>query len=137
MFAKETKERLAAGGRKGKPGKGSTNLDDLTGKRRSTEATVVDGDGRVDVLSGNGRAVSVGELAALCLERIGTEATITCQPGRARPTASEVGRLQCDAQKAGQLLGWTPTWTLEEGLDAAIAFHRLAADPCGVGDYVL
>ena len=41
-----------------------------------------------------------------------------------RPEASEVERLVADASLARDTLGWSPTVTLEEGLERAIAFVR-------------
>ncbi len=86
---------------------------------------------------GTGRSVSIGELANLCVERIGSDAAVVSSSGRARPHASEVGRLRCDAAKANRLLGWSPQHTLEQGLDATIDFYRSAIDPSAVGEYVV
>ena len=86
---------------------------------------------------GTGQSVSIGELANLCVERIGSDAAVVSSSGRARPHASEVGRLRCAAAKANRLLGWSPQHTLEQGLDATIDFYRSAIDPSAVGEYVV
>ena len=65
---------------------------------------------------GQGEAVSVGDLAGLCLKVCGSSATITQDASRIRPDKSEVGLLLCNAAKAASLLGWSPRVTLEEGL---------------------
>jgi NAD dependent epimerase/dehydratase len=65
---------------------------------------------------GQGKAVSVGELARLCLQMAGSDAVLTSVPERQRPEKSEVGLLLCNAARARALLGWQPRVTLEEGL---------------------
>jgi nucleoside-diphosphate-sugar epimerase len=41
-------------------------------------------------------------------------------PSRLRPKNSEVERLWCDNTKAGELLNWTPTKSLDKGLTETI-----------------
>jgi NAD dependent epimerase/dehydratase len=65
---------------------------------------------------GQGKAISIGELAHLCLEIVGSKATIVKEKVRERPKKSEVELLICDPTKAKKLLNWSPKVSLEEGL---------------------
>ncbi|MBT7066019.1 MAG: NAD-dependent epimerase/dehydratase family protein [Verrucomicrobia bacterium] len=65
---------------------------------------------------GTNSAVSIGELAQLCLEVTGRQATIGEDPTRVRPAKSEVGHLQADPARAKRLLGWEPATALEDGI---------------------
>jgi NAD dependent epimerase/dehydratase len=65
---------------------------------------------------GQGKAISMGELAQRCLELVGSDARIVTVAERQRPEKSEVGALMCDASEARQLLGWEPKISLDQGL---------------------
>ena len=65
---------------------------------------------------GTGRAVSVGELFALCCRTVGVNARVRLDERRLRPERSEVELLLSDPGLAGKLLGWTPSVSLEEGI---------------------
>ena len=82
---------------------------------------------------GQGNAISVGDLAKLCLKVTGSRATIEQDAARVRPAKSEVGLLLCNADKARKLLGWEPKVTLEDGLARAAGYIRenLAAFKAG------
>lgn len=73
---------------------------------------------------GQGEAISVGELARLCLEIVGSNARIVCTADRQRPEKSEVGLLLCDPGKARQMLKWTPTVSLSDGLKRVADYLR-------------
>ena len=73
---------------------------------------------------GQGKAFSIGEIAALSLKIAGREATIVSSKRRLRPEKSEVGLLLCDATKAQALLGWTPQVSLERGLTMTAEYLR-------------
>jgi UDP-glucose 4-epimerase len=82
--------------------------------------------GRV-VQLGTGRAVSVAELFEAACRALAVEATIVEDAARLRPDASEVLVLQSDPSLAGELLGWRPSVSLEEGLRRTadwISAHR-------------
>ncbi len=70
---------------------------------------------------GQGAAVSMAELADLCIEVVGSNARVESDPLRFRPDGSEVQLLLCDRSKAERLLDWTPKVGLRDGL-------RLTAD---------
>ncbi|MBT3396640.1 MAG: SDR family NAD(P)-dependent oxidoreductase [Alphaproteobacteria bacterium] len=65
---------------------------------------------------GSGFEVSVGELAAMIAEVMGSNAEIILDPARVRPDASEVDRLLASNDKAKSLLGWAPDPGGREGL---------------------
>jgi NAD dependent epimerase/dehydratase len=71
---------------------------------------------------GSGRALSVAEIAALCMKVTGQEVEIDEDPDRVRPESSEVGLLLANSDKASRLLGWSPTVSLEEGLSIVAEF---------------
>jgi NAD dependent epimerase/dehydratase len=65
---------------------------------------------------GQGKEISIGELAQRCLKVTDSRAEIVTVAERRRPDKSEVGRLLCDPAKARRLLGWEPRVTLDDGL---------------------
>ena len=71
---------------------------------------------------GSGREISIGDLADLIISLSGCSAVIECEAQRLRPDSSEVERLLADADKARDVLGWEPEYTLEEGLEKTIAW---------------
>jgi UDP-glucose 4-epimerase len=73
--------------------------------------------GRV-VQLGTGRTVSVGDVVQICQQVTGTSATVVTDEERLRPKGSEVEILLSDPSLAAELLGWTPTTSLEDGLRA-------------------
>lgn len=77
---------------------------------------------------GRGEGISIGELADLILELCGSDARIESQPERLRPDKSEVQRLVCGNRKAADLLGWSPKYSLREGLEATIEWMRTNLD---------
>jgi NAD dependent epimerase/dehydratase len=86
-------------------------------------ATAAGVDGEV-VHLGTGRELSIGDLAALIAQRMGKEIRIESESLRQRPAASEVERLVASPEKAIRLLGWSPAWSLEEGVDKTIDWMR-------------
>jgi dTDP-glucose 4,6-dehydratase len=73
---------------------------------------------------GQGQAVSIGELARLCLRVVGSDAVLESEAQRQRPAKSEVELLMCNAARARALLGWQPQVTLEEGLRLTAEYLR-------------
>jgi NAD dependent epimerase/dehydratase len=65
---------------------------------------------------GQGNAVSMAEIAQMCLKVVGSSAEIISVSERQRPEKSEVGLLLCNPAKAQKLLGWEPKTSLEQGL---------------------
>jgi NAD dependent epimerase/dehydratase len=73
---------------------------------------------------GSGREISIGDLAQLIFQLIGSSARIRGEDVRRRPEASEVERLLCDQRKAKALLGWAPRISLEDGLARTIEWFK-------------
>ena len=65
---------------------------------------------------GTGRDISVGELAELAMAVLDRSATIRSSEERLRPPNSEVERLLSDPSRAKEVLDWTPSVCLEEGI---------------------
>ena len=64
--------------------------------------------------------ISVGDLTNLIAKLMSTEIEIETDERRQRPQKSEVERLWADNKKARELLGWSPKFTLKEGLKKTI-----------------
>lgn len=73
---------------------------------------------------GTGREVSIGKLAEMILEMMGTPLPVRNVDERVRPKGSEVDRLCADNSKAKRLLGWEPQYSLEKGLERTIEWLR-------------
>ena len=73
---------------------------------------------------GSGREISIGDLACLIADLVGTPITIECEDERLRPAQSEVDRLLADNSLARRLLAWEPKVSLEDGLQETIAWIR-------------
>src|SRR5262249_39189403 len=82
-----------------------------------------------------GLAVSIGELARMCLEVTGSTAGVVSTPERQRPDKSEVELLLCDASRARQLLGWVPRVSLREGVRRTADYLRRHLDSYSPKDY--
>jgi len=68
--------------------------------------------------------ISVGGLAEKLIQLIQPSAKIVTDHDRLRPTKSEVFRLLGSHQKICQLTGWTPSYNLDQGLQATIDWFR-------------
>jgi nucleoside-diphosphate-sugar epimerase len=76
-----------------------------------------------DVINiGNGKEISVGDLAQKIIQLTGKKAKIVADSARNRPEASEVYRLLADTAKAQRLTGWQPRYSLDEGLAETIGW---------------
>jgi UDP-glucose 4-epimerase len=73
---------------------------------------------------GTGEALSIGDLARLCMRIVGREIPVKVEEERLRSADSEVLALVSDNRLARQLCGWRPRIGLEEGLRRCIAFIR-------------
>ena len=65
---------------------------------------------------GSGHEISIGDLAHLIADVMGTEVSIETEEERLRPEDSEVDRLLADTSKLEALTGWTPPESGEAGL---------------------
>ena len=73
---------------------------------------------------GTGTTQSVGDIARMCMKVAGREAVIISDDARIRPDKSEVMALISDNRTARDLFGWTPRFSLEEGLHRCAVFVR-------------
>ena len=73
---------------------------------------------------GSGREISVGDLANLIADLVGSSINIVSDEQRVRPAKSEVERLLACHQKAEELLGWKPDVGLEKGLQETISWIK-------------
>jgi NAD dependent epimerase/dehydratase len=67
--------------------------------------------------AGNGAGITIGELANLILEIVGSKAEVVVDERRVRPEASEVFTLLADASRIRELTGWAPQVSLRDGLE--------------------
>lgn len=86
---------------------------------------------------GQGKEISVRDLAAKCLKALDSQAEIVISSDRQRPERSEVGQLLCDAAKARRLLGWEPKISLDEGLHRTAEYLRAHLTQYRTGDYLI
>jgi NAD dependent epimerase/dehydratase len=73
---------------------------------------------------GTGQTHTIGEMFAAACRALGVDASAELDPRRLRPDASEVEVLLSDPSLAGELLGWRPTVSLEEGLGRTAEWLR-------------
>jgi NAD dependent epimerase/dehydratase len=71
---------------------------------------------------GTGYGVTIGAIANLVQEIVGTNKTLVEDIERIRPEKSEVFKLICDNRKAKEVLDWEPKVSLREGLIQTINF---------------
>src|SRR5262245_57806602 len=69
---------------------------------------------------GSDSEISIGDLAGLIQELIGSKVAIVTDEARLRPSASEVERLRCHNGKIRALTGFTPQVALRDGLTRTI-----------------
>jgi UDP-glucose 4-epimerase len=77
---------------------------------------------------GTGSTCSIGEIVELCRQVTGSTAEVVTEEERVRPAGSEVEVLLSDPARAKELLGWTPTVSLEEGLRRTADWLRPRSD---------
>lgn len=81
---------------------------------------------------GSGHEISIGDTVKLVSKLTGKPLEVKTDEARLRPALSEVERLCCDNGKIRSLLGWKPSHTLEQGLEASIAWFT---DPANRSHY--
>jgi NAD dependent epimerase/dehydratase len=72
--------------------------------------------------AGSGQSITIGTLAALVLELLGSSAGIVEDASRVRPAASEVGELIADTTALREATGWAPQVPLRAGLAETITW---------------
>lgn len=68
--------------------------------------------------------ISIGDLGKLISKLMNVEIKMEVEKERQRPEKSEVERLWADTKKAKLLLGWSPKYTLEQGLEETIEWFK-------------
>lgn len=71
---------------------------------------------------GQGKGISIGDLARTIMNICGSNAQIHLENIRVRPKKSEVMELVCDNTKARELLGWRPKYSIRQGLEETVAW---------------
>ncbi len=84
---------------------------------------------------GVGQEISIGDLAERIRALMDADIEIVHDGQRDRPAGSEVERLRSDNSLAREVLGWTPSHTLDEGLQVTIEFLREHLDRYRVGTH--
>ena len=86
---------------------------------------------------GTGQEISIRDLAKLILKILDKDLPIESDDLRIRPENSEVERLCADNRKGQSILGWSPTYSLEEGLKLTIEWIRENSERFRTGVYVI
>jgi len=77
-----------------------------------------------DINIATGKEISIKQLAEKIVKLINPSAKIVTEKQRLRPEKSEVERLLGSNEKLKNLTGWTPKFSLEEGLKKTIEWFR-------------
>ena len=85
---------------------------------------IAESDGTVGKVTnvGSGSGITVGEILERCFDLTGRRPEVTCDDDRVRPANSEVMELVCDNTKARKVTGWTPKYSLRDGLKETAEF---------------
>jgi dTDP-glucose 4,6-dehydratase len=92
-------------------------LDTVDGFIRAVESSTSIGK---TINLGTGVDTSVRSLAAMICGYLGVKCEIQVDSQRLRPTDSEVHRLIADSTQARTILGWSPNYTIEQGLERTV-----------------
>lgn len=84
---------------------------------------------------GRGEDLTIGELVETIGRLMGVRIEVQTDEQRVRPAKSEVGRLLAGTKLAQELFGWKSQHSLEQGLEATIAYIREHLSDYKVGQY--
>lgn len=73
---------------------------------------------------GFGQGLAIKEVAEKIFHFLGAKIEIETDEERVRPEKSEVMKLICNNDKAKQIMGWSPRYTLDEGLLETIEYMK-------------
>lgn len=74
--------------------------------------------------AGSNYEISIGDTVKKIIEIIGNDVKIICDEERMRPEKSEVNRLWADNNKIKELTGWSPKYTIDDGLRETIEWIK-------------
>lgn len=87
---------------------------------------------------GSGKEISIGDLANVIIKIVGIDdLMVKCDDARLRPDSSEVDRLCAQNTKARDILGWSPEYSLDEGLRKTIDFISENISNYRIGSYAI
>ena len=84
---------------------------------------------------GTGQEIRIGDVAEKIVVKVGHPVEIVVESERLRPEKSEVLRLVSDNRLARENLGWSPSVSLDDGLDRTIVWIRDHLDLYRPGQY--
>ena len=85
--------------------------------------------------AGNGQGITIGDLATMILEIVGSSAQLVVDESRVRPQSSEVFELIADARRLRELTGWEPRVGLRDGLQRTVDWVARNLDGLKTGIY--
>jgi len=86
---------------------------------------------------GTGEAVSIGDLSARIIQKVGNPVQVEVDAARLRPQKSEVRRLLSNNSLARERLDWSPRVSLDDGLERTISWIKENLNHYRVGIYEL
>ncbi len=86
---------------------------------------------------GTGTEITIGALAEKIIQKVGAQARVDVDPQRLRPERSEVLHLLSDNSLAREQIGWSPSTSLDDGLDKTIDWMKSNLDQYRIGIYEL
>jgi UDP-glucose 4-epimerase len=95
--------------------------DTVEGLIRAGDTTGIEGE---VIQLGTGSTVSIGDLFKIACMELGVEAEAVTDRERVRPSGSEVMVLLSDPAKANEMLGWSPTVSVNVGIQKTAEWIR-------------
>lgn len=74
--------------------------------------------------AGSNYEISIGDTVKKIIDIIGSDVKILCDDQRIRPDKSEVNRLWADNSKLKELTGWSPKYTIDDGLRETVEWIK-------------
>lgn len=75
--------------------------------------------------AGSNYEISIGETVKKIINIIGKDVKIICDDERIRPEKSEVNRLWADNTKIKELIGWSPNYSIDRGLEETVEWIKM------------
>ena len=86
---------------------------------------------------GSGQETSIRDLVTIIAEVVGKQLDIEEESERVRPAGSEVMRLCADNTRAREMLGWSPSVDLREGIERTVRWMKEHIDEYRTGAYAV